>query len=73
MANKKIPRIDYSLCMACRVCVAGCPFSCLEETEKGRDRYGKVYPALARPEECTGCGLCAAACPVDAIRMAEPG
>ena len=67
--DKKMPRTDYKLCMACRVCSATCPFGCIEDVKTGVDRYGKVYPELVRPDDCTGCGLCASACPVGAITM----
>ncbi len=70
MARKK-PSFDCALCMACRICVQSCPFSCLEADRTDVDRYRKAYPVLARPEDCTGCGICAAACPVDAISMVE--
>ena len=64
-----IPRIDYKLCMACRVCITACPFGCLEADKTGIDRYAKVYPVLADQAACTGCGICASACPVDVIEM----
>lgn len=68
--NHTVPVFDYKICMACRVCVMECPFSCIDMTRSGPDPYGKVYPELARPEDCTGCGLCGKACPVDCITMA---
>lgn len=67
--EKKLPQINYRLCMACRVCVAACPFSCLEEAKIDVDKYAKAYPALVRAENCTGCGICVSACPVDVIQM----
>jgi len=67
--KKKLPKVDYSLCMACRACVSACPFSCLEETKIDIDSYHKAYPQLVREEMCTGCGICAKACPVEAIDM----
>jgi electron transport complex protein RnfB len=69
--DKKRPVVDYAQCMACGICIAVCPFSSLDLTAGGRDRYGKVFPELARPETCTGCALCAKACPIDCLAMAE--
>ncbi|MBI9107925.1 MAG: 4Fe-4S binding protein [Spirochaetales bacterium] len=67
--EKKIPLVDYKLCMACRVCITACPFSCLEADKTDIDSYRKAYPALVRPETCTGCGICAKSCPIDVIIM----
>lgn len=69
MAEKRHPRFDYSLCMACRICADVCPAACLENVKTGIDRYGKVYPELVRPDACTSCGLCESSCPVAAIAM----
>lgn len=66
---KKIPYMDLKECMACRICVSSCPFSCLEECKLGVDAYNKAYPELIHPETCTGCGICAKSCPVDAVVM----
>jgi NAD-dependent dihydropyrimidine dehydrogenase PreA subunit len=67
--KKKIPIVDYKLCMACMVCITACPFSCLEAKRMDIDSYGKAYPVLMRPGNCTGCGICEKSCPVDVIRM----
>jgi ferredoxin len=69
--NRKIPVVDYGLCMACGICVAACPFGSLDLTAVGRDRYGNAFPELTAPESCTGCGLCAKACPIDCLTMNE--
>jgi formate hydrogenlyase subunit 6/NADH:ubiquinone oxidoreductase subunit I len=66
---KKLPNFDYSLCMACRVCISACPFSCLEETKTDVDKYIKAYPQLEREESCSGCGICEKSCPIEAIVM----
>lgn len=70
MADKKIPLVDYKNCMACCVCIAGCPVSCLEADKTGLDMYDKAYPRLVREDVCIGCGICALECPVEAISMA---
>ena len=67
--KKKTPSVDYKLCMACRVCISACPFSCLEAEKTDVDKYVKAYPMLVRPELCTGCGICARSCPVEVISM----
>lgn len=70
MAKEKlIPSVDYESCMACRVCIISCPFSCLEDSKTGVDKYGKTYPELIALESCTGCGICAKNCPVEVISM----
>lgn len=66
---KKIPVVEYTLCAACGVCVQACPFSCLELSKVGIDRYNKAYPILVSPVTCTGCGICAKSCPVEVITM----
>jgi len=67
--DKKIPVVDYKLCMACRVCISACPFSCLEAARTDIDSYAKAYPVLVHEKDCTGCSICARACPVDVITM----
>ncbi len=71
--SRKIPAIDYDVCLSCVVCVTACPFSSLNMSADGRGRYGKTIPELARPETCTGCGLCVQACPLDCIVLVERG
>jgi formate hydrogenlyase subunit 6/NADH:ubiquinone oxidoreductase subunit I len=66
---KQLPIINYSLCMACRVCISACPVSCLEETKMAVDSYMKAYPQLEQEESCTGCEICAKVCPVEVIEM----
>ena len=68
---KQLPIIDYSLCMACRICISACPFSCFEETKMDMGRYVKAYPHLEQEESCTGCEICAKVCPVEVIEMVE--
>ena len=68
---KLVPVFDFKICMACGVCVMACPFSCIELSEGGVDRYGKMYPRLDFPDTCTGCKICMNACPLDCIRMEE--
>lgn len=69
--SRPVPSFDYKTCMACRVCVQTCPFSCIDMTRTGPDPYGKVYPELTAPDTCTGCRLCERGCPVDCITMTE--
>ena len=64
-----IPVFEFTVCMACGVCVLACPFGCIELSESEVDRYGKTYPRLDHGEECTGCRICMKACPLDCIRM----
>jgi formate hydrogenlyase subunit 6/NADH:ubiquinone oxidoreductase subunit I len=67
--RKATPTIDTGSCMACGICVAACPFSCLALVPFVRDRYRKAYPQLSRAEACTGCAICEKECPFDAIKM----
>jgi formate hydrogenlyase subunit 6/NADH:ubiquinone oxidoreductase subunit I len=62
--------VDYSICMACGVCVQACPFSYLELTRVDLDKYNKAYPQFVTAEKCSGCGTCKDACPVECIRIA---
>ena len=67
--EKKIPSIDYKMCMSCCVCISSCPFSCLDSVKTDVDKYKKAYPEMISIETCTGCGICAKSCPVDVITM----
>lgn len=69
MSEKRLPLVDYALCIACGSCLPACPFSCLELSRLGLDAYRTAFPELARPEDCTACALCAKACPVECIAM----
>lgn len=72
MAKTKLyPSIDYKKCMACRVCVTSCPFSCLDDVKTDVDSYGKAYPVLISKATCTSCGICAKECPIEVIVMVE--
>ena len=70
--GKRLPLVDYSLCVACGSCLPACPFSCLELSRLGLDSLGTAFPELAKPSDCTGCSLCAKACPVECISMDGP-
>ena len=65
--NNGKPVINYKECMACGVCIVACPFSCLELSKIGIDKYKKAYPDLVKEDKCTGCGLCAKTCPIEVI------
>lgn len=67
--EKRLPLVDYEVCIACGSCLPACPFSCLELSRIGPKALPTAFPALAKPEACTGCALCAKACPVDCINM----
>ena len=72
--KSKRPVVDYSGCVGCGECVTFCPFSCLELSLTGMDRYNTRYPALTGKgnEDCTSCGICAAKCPIGVITMENP-
>jgi Pyruvate/2-oxoacid:ferredoxin oxidoreductase delta subunit len=70
MANKR-PEFDYKVCMACAICAQSCPFSCINMSLLGVDRYRKAYPELTHANTCTGCGVCARDCPFDCIAMRD--
>ncbi len=67
--SKRLPVVDYAVCVACGSCLPACPFSCLDLTKLGLDSLRKAFPELCKPGACTGCGLCAKACPVDCISL----
>lgn len=67
--EKKRPVINYKKCVACRVCIQACPFSCLEASKIGIDKYNKAYPELDESRQCTGCGICETNCPIGVIEM----
>lgn len=69
MANTKKPVIDYDLCMACGICAADCPLSCLTLRKKNIDAYQNADPVLDDYYLCNGCTRCEKACPMQAIRM----
>lgn len=65
---KQQPVFDYTLCIACGICVTACPVSALRLAKTGLDALKTAYPELSeRP--CIGCGACEKACPMDAIGM----
>lgn len=57
-------------CVACGLCVAICPSSCIY-LEIGEREDGSRYPLRYEIDEarCIFCGYCQEACPVDAIRL----
>ena len=72
--KKERPVVDYTKCVGCGECVTFCPFSCLELSLTGLDRYNTLFPVLT-PEgdkDCTSCGICAKKCPIGVITMEAP-
>jgi NADH-quinone oxidoreductase subunit I len=57
-------------CVACGLCVAACPSSCIY-LEIGEREDGNRYPIRYEIDElrCIFCGYCQEACPVNAIRL----
>jgi len=68
---KKIPQIDYKVCIACGVCYQACPTSCIKLTKTDFDIYRKAYPQVENLASCTGCGICSKVCPIGVITMVE--
>ncbi|HZK84330.1 MAG TPA: 4Fe-4S binding protein [Desulfosporosinus sp.] len=66
--SKGKPNFNYNNCMACGICVAICPLSCLKLSKTNVDKYKKAYPELALQENCKECGICAGSCPLEAIK-----
>ena len=52
---------DWSICVACGVCVGQCPKDALS--------VNKGCYAVVDANLCVGCGLCAKACPANAISV----
>ena len=67
------PRVDAALCMSCKVCVDGCPTSCLGMFKPQDSREPREYATLERPRDCIACVFCSLECPVGAIAMVTPG
>lgn len=68
---KKVPQINYELCIACGVCYQACPVSCITLSKNDIDIYKKAYPQLEKDKACIGCGICSKACPISVIKMIE--
>lgn len=69
MAAKKVPVIDFSLCISCSICVQACGFNGIALTEKWKKGDNNLYPAVNG--NCMGCGTCERSCPMSAIAMEE--
>jgi NAD-dependent dihydropyrimidine dehydrogenase PreA subunit len=54
----------------CRICIEGCPVSCLAGRTEGGGKHEIAH--LAEPKACISCGFCEADCPVEAIRLVVP-
>jgi len=64
MANTKKPVIDYDVCMACGICSADCPLSCIALRKKiliptrmptrfwMTTIYATAVPAAKKPARC---------------------
>ncbi|MGV8079088.1 MAG: 4Fe-4S binding protein [Syntrophales bacterium] len=64
------PVIDGKTCVSCRICIEGCPASCLSGRTDGEGKHEIAF--LADPKSCISCGFCEADCPVEAIRLVVP-
>ena len=60
---KKLAVVDRGVCVACGVCVKGCP--------KGAISIYRGCYATVEKEICVGCGLCARQCPAGCIELRE--
>lgn len=60
---KKLAVIDRSICVACGVCVKGCPRSAIS--------IHRGCYAMVNADKCVGCGLCGSTCPAGCISTAE--
>jgi 2-oxoglutarate ferredoxin oxidoreductase subunit delta len=58
--------IDTELCKGCRICIAFCPTSVLEDST-AINKHGYYVPEIRREEACHGCRLCELLCPEFAI------
>lgn len=67
---KKIPSFNYSLCVACGICMQACPVSAIDLTKVDFDRIKRAYPQLT-DRQCIGCSQCEKACPMDSVQMVE--
>jgi len=57
------PRIEFSLCEDCEVCLEICPSEVY--------RRGKTSVEVAFPEECIECGACVEQCPAECIALVD--
>lgn len=57
-------------CVACNLCAAACPVSCISLQKAERDD-GRWYPEFFRVNfsRCIFCGMCEEACPTTAIQL----
>ncbi len=69
----KRPKVNYKICVACGICVAACPVSCLTLSKIGIDKLNKAYPEISENprNNCIGCSICFNNCPLDAIEMED--
>ncbi|MDH5681887.1 MAG: FAD-dependent oxidoreductase [Spirochaetota bacterium] len=59
--DSSLPIFNFNICTSCKRCTEECPFSALEEDEKGTPK--------PNPNRCRACGICFGACPVRAINF----
>ncbi|GHT55863.1 ferredoxin [Endomicrobiia bacterium] len=76
MGENGLPRVDYSKCTGCKVCIAECPQMLLKEVP--RDRHGAmvlcsncnpIKPMVSKTCKiaCIKCGMCVKNCPQKCI------